>query len=332
MKQTNGFNITTPTKLFNLIIGLFIFSAVISGIVFLNAEQDNKSSAVAVDIAGKNRMISQRVLLLLHQWEEEGIENQEEIRKWMEVHSSTLDSLQYGGNVRGEDGEVAELEPATGIALERIKIARENWVEYVQIANSIIEQLERGNQLEELVSVFAALSNTAEEQLERNQRVVLELVAIHFVQEQRASRLIQLVTILNLLILISTIPFVRNPLKRIEKTNRERDKAFEQIEQQRVAMENQSTDLLNQKEAMVNLLEDLELEKNKLHKNQEELYEAQKIGKIGSFVWNLQEPGGVWSEEAYRLHNLEPMAGTVPFPFEQYTNLVHEDDLAEFQK
>lgn len=60
------------------------------------------------------------------------------------------------------------------------------------------------------------------------------------------------------------------------------------------------------------------------------LNEAQAIGLIGSFEWNLGEEAVVWSEEMYRINGMEPQSKVITVEF---TNtLVHPDDLPTLLK
>ncbi|MCX6212952.1 sensor histidine kinase [Spirosoma sp.] len=54
------------------------------------------------------------------------------------------------------------------------------------------------------------------------------------------------------------------------------------------------------------------------------LNEAQTIGQVGSFEWNLGESGVNWSDELYRMHGLLPQS--IPIAIERVEDFFHPDD------
>jgi PAS domain S-box-containing protein len=67
----------------------------------------------------------------------------------------------------------------------------------------------------------------------------------------------------------------------------------------------------------------------KLHEEHRRLKEAQVIGKIGSFEWNIGDEIVNWSDEMYRINGMEPQSKAITISDTEA--LIHPDDLARLQ-
>ncbi len=65
----------------------------------------------------------------------------------------------------------------------------------------------------------------------------------------------------------------------------------------------------------------------RLQRSESFLAEGQRLSLTGSFSWNLTTDAITWSDQVYRIFELEP---AVPVTFERIKNRVHPDDLAMF--
>ncbi len=73
---------------------------------------------------------------------------------------------------------------------------------------------------------------------------------------------------------------------------------------------------------------DLLIETEKLQQKELELEEAQKIGKFGNFVWNINTNEVFWSDEAFAIHGWEASPSHTPPPMEKYLEAIHPEDRA----
>ncbi len=60
-----------------------------------------------------------------------------------------------------------------------------------------------------------------------------------------------------------------------------------------------------------------------LEENQKQLVEAQRIGKLGSWIWNLQTGYKVWSDMMFEIFDVDK---TPDVSFEAFNERIHEDD------
>lgn len=78
--------------------------------------------------------------------------------------------------------------------------------------------------------------------------------------------------------------------------------------------------------AILNLVQDLDLEKKKLQETEKNLEQAQKIGSFGNFNYDTRTQRSEWSETAFTVHGLPFIPGTEPPNIEKYFLLVHPED------
>lgn len=81
------------------------------------------------------------------------------------------------------------------------------------------------------------------------------------------------------------------------------------------------------KTALINVLEDLNIEKEKLEKKEKELRNAERIALLGSYVFHIQERKLWWSPEARVIHGYTESEASQWVSFEEYLTLVHPDDV-----
>ena len=85
-----------------------------------------------------------------------------------------------------------------------------------------------------------------------------------------------------------------------------------------------------QSAALLNMLEDLEEEKEKLKESEELLSSAEKIAKFGGWSWNVLTNQVKWTNGIYTLFGVKP--GEFKITFEAYLGFVHPKDKARAKK
>lgn len=103
-------------------------------------------------------------------------------------------------------------------------------------------------------------------------------------------------------------------------------KATQDLNSKNQQLNEKLSQLEKNKLATLNILEDLDYEKKKLLEKEKDLAEAQRIGKFGSFVWNLKSQSVKWSEEAFHIHGLNPTPDLKPPPMESYFAIINSED------
>ena len=69
---------------------------------------------------------------------------------------------------------------------------------------------------------------------------------------------------------------------------------------------------------------------NELRKNRERLATAQRLAQIGHWEWDPQEEGMLWSEELYRIFEMQPLPGASTYA--RFLQMIHPDDREEVEK
>lgn len=91
-------------------------------------------------------------------------------------------------------------------------------------------------------------------------------------------------------------------------------------------LQQQNESLEKTKLAVLNILEDLEKERQKLKQKDLELAEAEKVGKFGTFTWEIKTNQVTWSAGAFLVYELTPNPEGTPPSLENYFQLIHEHD------
>jgi len=92
------------------------------------------------------------------------------------------------------------------------------------------------------------------------------------------------------------------------------------------------TTLKNEKLAIayVNDYSEQKILLKELQKNRVRLNEAQAVGHVGNFEWNLKDNKLIWSDELYRMFGFEPQS--FEMTFDKIYEIIHPDDLESTKK
>jgi PAS domain S-box-containing protein len=76
--------------------------------------------------------------------------------------------------------------------------------------------------------------------------------------------------------------------------------------------------------------QDIKETQQSLQEEHRRLQDAQELGSIGSFEWNVGEGKAIWSDELYRINGMEPQSEAITAA--KIDTLIHPEDLEGFQK
>ena len=125
---------------------------------------------------------------------------------------------------------------------------------------------------------------------------------------------------------------LREARARAENREREAVTLAQQLQEQAVELEQQieETQMLNeeleeQNDTAHRLTSELEDANRRLAaRSREQLAEAQRVARLGSWEWRIGESRVDWSDEMYRVYGLAP--GSEPITYERYVSLIHPED------
>lgn len=105
----------------------------------------------------------------------------------------------------------------------------------------------------------------------------------------------------------------------------------EQLQEQAVELEAQSVEREQQVEESHQLSAELEQTNRQLAEHSRELLaEAEQIGRMGSWQWEVATNQVIWSDQLYRLYGLEP--GSVELDYDAFLDRVHPEDRPEAER
>ena len=117
----------------------------------------------------------------------------------------------------------------------------------------------------------------------------------------------------------------RDARVRAEKSAEEARELASQLEQQATELESQTVELEQQIEESQRLAAELEVANREIQQRSRELLsEAERVGQMGSWEWDIPANRVTWSEQLYRLYGLNPFSE--PVSYERFLELVHPDD------
>lgn len=94
-------------------------------------------------------------------------------------------------------------------------------------------------------------------------------------------------------------------------------------------LEKEAAEQLKKAEQRISQLECMQLQ---LKETEVNLEEAQRIGKFGNFIWNLNKKTVYWSENSFAIHGFKPTADLTPPPLKDYFARIHPEDRQSAKK
>lgn len=329
-KRKNAMQKTRNRFVFLFLI-VFVTLLVTEWAIYLQQSRQATDTAI-VDAAGRNRMLSQRIAFLSQQL----VRGQEDgpARTFLEeaivLHDVSLRALIHGGIAPGIGGDRI-LPAAPPDILVAAQHAEELWLQYRNNAAIIASgSFSPDGAIDMQVSdALAFIEENALTMLVRNDALVKEYVNANQSKQQRLNRTMLVFLLLKVAVVFGVYLKARSISFRLVHEVEDKGVVLDELSSSQHLLRSKTDGLERQKLAMLNIMEDLEEEKQKLIQREQELAEAQQIGKFGSFAWNLKTNVVQWSDESFRIHGLEPSDDHVPPPIEDYYKIIHLDDLKE---
>lgn len=240
------------------IIGLFL----LSGYVVHKVQDTLRLDAEVIDIAGKNRMLSQRAAFLATQITDGDDIDKELLVEVINEHDFAFYALKNGGAVKTPYG--VELIPRSPDEFsDSFTEAEVVWVGYKDILNEVVS----GSKTVDM----NLMADYAEKMLTKNYDIVVDFVALSKQKQQRFERIFFTLLIIDVLALIGSLFFARKVFGLLIKKEVQEKESLSKLSLSEGGLLSKTEDLEKQKLAMLNVLEDIELEKDKQEKLASEL-------------------------------------------------------------
>lgn len=168
-----SFSLSKKTILiFSLVFAIFAANQ----IFVLYIQMSSKDSSMdAINAAGRNRTLSQRISAASFQILNGDISVIPDLEEAITFHDSTLKVLKNGGVVPGMD--IEELEPVTGEAIAKIKAVEELWIPFKSCASLLLDE-------QELLSASKFIGENYTPLLKANNALVQALLTDEALAEQ----------------------------------------------------------------------------------------------------------------------------------------------------
>ncbi len=314
-----------PVRLIAL-FALFVLVSAVNMLVVYRVHSLAGNDVAAVNIAGRNSTLSQRIAFLAKQIVRDNAPYHYELEEAIGIHNAALYALKDGVGVAELEGNPTLPRPSSSVS-PLLQDAERIWVPYRDNARVIVRaESDPGTVSDEEV---AAALRFIEENAERVLFYDDAVVSAYSAEDAGNQTTFLIVSIVSAVFQVVFTGLTYLLARKVSGTLHadvvKQEKLLQELARNEESMISRDAELKNQQDAMLNVLEDLQDEKKKLTEKEEQLEEAQKIGKFGNFVWDITNDRVIWSDQSFIIHGMEPVEGHVA-PHDWYTVAIHPDD------
>ncbi|WP_109830778.1 methyl-accepting chemotaxis protein [Reichenbachiella versicolor] len=192
---------------------LFLSFSILNSFLISHYKELQKADGVVIDLAGRQRMLSQRIGLLAFQYQMDS-STAEELQKVIQLCDTSLEVLKNGGKAPAMN-ESMILPPTTGESLNVLLAAEGSWRDYKLNAQKVMSQDSMA-----IVSSLQHLKTNAQPMLAKFNNLVKAYVKSSKQKQQRLTDLLLLFLVINvvlvvLMYLLSSIVVVK-PIDRMK--------------------------------------------------------------------------------------------------------------------
>lgn len=328
-----------------LLIAVF-FSLEIVVVSFAQSKQ--QYNAYVIDAAGRNRMLSQRIAFLSTLVAGGDYSYQSELQALIELHNTSIQAILNGGKIKGVTGET-DVRKAPESVRPIIDETMQLWLEYQESAKKIAysELFLTTESALEIEDHYTKILETAAEMLAANDKVVKAFVQADLAAK-RNLRIFEIGWVFLSLFIIfisfllarrfanafrqninhnnKTIEELKKNKQELEIQLQEEQLKFKEAQKDRTELGSEATIMENQRRAMLNLLEDIESEKEESENLRSRMEIAKKAAQFGVWEWDVPSNELIWDDEMYTLYGVtrEDFTGA----YEAWQAGLHPEDKA----
>lgn len=178
---------------------IILFVTILTGVLLFSANNDQRDDAVLIDIAGRQRMLSQRIGLLANQIARGNTNTIPILEQHITLFENSLNILEFGGDVRtiGMEQDI-EAHPAPNTVLPKITNLRNTWVLYQDLLDAVTQDT-----LNNYEPTLDTIDTVASEVLQKSDAVVKAFV--NHTESSQGARSIVLLTLLALISIVIVV-------------------------------------------------------------------------------------------------------------------------------
>ena len=205
MKSFNNWSIAYKI---GVIFGLLLLFGILNFLTIRYFKNKEKNDAVLVNVAGRNRMLSQRIGLFSEILLNGNQAASKDLKAAIELHNNSLMTMKTGGIAPGIEGDI-KLAPASGFILPYINDVEKLWSQYMKNANLILSGTSDSIAI---VEAIGFIENNCTQMLKTNNKLVTAYVQQNTKKQAVLNLTLIILLFANVILVFSGVIIIRKRL------------------------------------------------------------------------------------------------------------------------
>ncbi|WP_109830449.1 methyl-accepting chemotaxis protein [Reichenbachiella versicolor] len=183
---------------------LFLLLAIANYFVINRHQQNQREDAAVVDVAGRQRMLSQRIGLFAEQIAKGNFKAKKPLKAAINLCDSSLKALKKGGKAPGMNVE-SNLPPTHPEILPTLKEAEILWINYKMNAEVLLNQTNQDTLLDNASQAISFIERNSTPMLKKFNALVQKYVQESKAKQNKLNTLLPVLLLINLLIVVIAV-------------------------------------------------------------------------------------------------------------------------------
>nr|WP_321451977.1 methyl-accepting chemotaxis protein [uncultured Carboxylicivirga sp.] len=250
--------ISLLTKI-GFILALFLVSSIVNYFLIKHFKNKEKFDSYAVDVAGRNRMLSQRIAFLSSQITYSDADYKIELSNLIQLHDKSLTALEKGGIPPGMADSIS-LPPSHSKLQPIFENVNATWHNYMNNATIIAQSADSLLRLDAMKNI----ESNAKKMLNTNNELVIALVDFNKSKQNTSSVILIIQIILNIIVFFIGLLLIKkqvlNPIHKLSAIIRKMAKGNLSVTAERLSNDEigiMTTDLADLKNSLTSIIQEV---------------------------------------------------------------------------
>ena len=184
-------------------------------------KQQQQQDARVIDVAGRNRMLSQKIGFYAERLFRGQLEVKDSLKSAITLHHQSLQALKSGGVLHKDIAEKS-LPPTSPDIMPTLEETESHWIAYQRHAQDILSSTSSSTATEQAELALQLLERNAPRMLAQNNRLVQKYVRAHELKQAQFQKILVGLLVVNLilvgLVMLVVRRYIANPLQLIRQS------------------------------------------------------------------------------------------------------------------